>query len=72
MQPTGTLLITERIRDIERESAADVQRFEVGSRPSRPAWRRHAGAAAHRLGIALEDLAAELDPVVGRPSYGRE
>ncbi len=73
MEPIGAHLISERIRDIEREAAAQNPAwFEDEAMPSRPAWRRHGGAAARRLSLVLADLAADLDPATCRPSYGRE
>jgi hypothetical protein len=67
------LLVNERIQDIERETAAHRSlEVEPISGGSRPAWRRHGGAAARRLSVALAGLAAELDPAICRPSYGRE
>ena len=73
MEPIGALLMTERIRDIERDTEAQrPHQLELPFRRTRPAWRRHGGAAARRLSAALADVAAELDPAVCRPSYGRE
>lgn len=73
MEPVGAHLISERVHDIERDVALENQaRFDDAGAPSTPTWRRQGGAAARRLSIALADLAAELDPAVCRPSYGRE
>ena len=73
MEPIGAHLITERLHDIERDVALEnPARLEAAGAPSTPAWRRQGGAAARRLSVALADLAAELDPAVCRPSYGRE
>jgi hypothetical protein len=73
MEPTAARLMTERIRDIERQAASHGPlQFDDGTRAERPAWRRRGGAAARRLSLALADLATELDPALCRPSYGRE
>ena len=73
MGPITELVVSERINDIEREAARDsALRFDDTTSPERPAWRRHGGAAARRLSLALADLATELDPAIRRPSYGRE
>lgn len=73
MGPMTELLVSERIRDLEREAASHGQlAFDEPETSSRPAWRRHGGAAARRLSLALADLATELDPSLRWRSYGRE
>lgn len=73
MGPMTELLVSERIRDLEREAASHSHMtFDEPATASRPAWRRHGGAAARRLSLALAGLAAELDPTLRRASYGRE
>jgi hypothetical protein len=73
MQPLAEHVVAERIRDLlrEAEAARRAQAVAVSGR-SRAAWRRWSGGAARRLSQALEAVAAELDPSVARPSYGRE
>jgi hypothetical protein len=72
----ATFLISEHIRDIQRE--ADAQRLARAAAPvdaterTRSAWRRQLGGGARRLSAALDELASELDPATCRPSYGRE
>ena len=73
MEPTAARLMTERIRDIERQAASHgARQFDAGLRAEHPAWRRRSGAAARAVSVAFADLAAELDPTLCRPSYGRE
>ena len=71
-QTLASFLISEHISDLHR--SADHERLSrlVASQGSRATWRRPTGPVARRLSLALEGVAAQLDPAPCRPSFSRD
>jgi hypothetical protein len=72
MDTLASYLASEHIKDLHREADAVRLARSAERERTRPAWRKRTGTAARRLSSALADVAAELDPVPRRASYGRE
>jgi hypothetical protein len=72
MQTLASFLIAEHIKDLHAEADEDRLARLAASDRNRATWRRQVGNGARRLSIALDGLAAQLDPATCRPSYGRE
>ena len=71
-QTLASFIISEHISDLHR--SADHERLMrlVASERTRATWRRQTGHVARRLSLALDGLAAQLDPAPCRPSFGRD
>ena len=73
MQTLPELVVTDHIRDLQREAeTARLAQAGAASRRTRAAWRRVCGPPPRRLSVTLESIALQLDPTIRRPSYGRE
>ena len=58
----ASLLITEHLREMQRQ--ADHERLTrlIASERTRATWRRQTGHVARRLSLVLDGVAAQLDP----------
>jgi hypothetical protein len=72
MQTLASFLISEHIRELRNDADRERLVRQVASERTRAAWRRQTGHVARRLSLMLDGVAAQLDPVPCRPSFGRE
>lgn len=71
-QTLASFLISERIRRLHSDADHERLARQLAPERSRAAWRRQTGHVARRLSLALDGVAAELDPAPCRPSLSRD
>jgi len=71
-QSLASFLIAEHLREMHRQADHERLARQLVSERTRATWRRQTGHVARRLSVVLDEVAAQLDPIARRPSYGRD
>lgn len=61
-QTMASLLIDEHLREMQRQADHERLTRQLAFERTRATWRRQTGHVARRLSLALDEIAAQLDP----------